>query len=718
MADLSNKTKTDLPRIKEAVEAWYSYFKNNFDMFNRVRSFVFRSTLTADDLSVLANLKKPQLEFNILESYVSRLRGEFSKQEPSLVMSGASGERVDPQLLSTIEGHVRNIMFDANTNSAEYNIYTDLLSGGFSAIQYWTEYEHEDSFDQKICWDRVYDPCLTIFDPLARQSHKGDGAYCGQLFPQRKSDFERQNPNIDLRDLHFTRYNEQFNWSYRNQREDILLICDFYEKRKKKVKIVKLANGKVIDKKAYDIELQKWKNEGRLEQPAMVVSERWTERTIICRYRFIENQILEYEETDFTVLPIIFVDGNSLLLQDDTGTAVTQMARPYVYNAIGAQKLKNFAGQTLANELENMVQHKWIVAKEAIPADYLEAYKKPQLPSVIVHNAYNNNNPDQPLPAPREVQRIPIPQEVTATFGMTDSLCQNILGSYDAALGINDNQLSGVAIVEGATQSNSAAMPYVVGFMQALTQLGKAVVDLIPKYYRTNRTIPVRGIDGKRNYIEIDQNTFDYKPTSLNIKVEAGVNFAIQKSRALSQITSMMQASPLFAQFINEQGLEVILDNMEIRGIDQLKVLAEQFMQNIQQQKQSMQGQPNPIQQKMQIEQEKLALAQQKQQLDQAQLQHSMAQDQVANQIDAGRIAVSKQDSDNDRLEIMQGLRQSGLDHQLERERLETEKEGQAVKLALHSADQHHRHTKDMLDLHHKVLTTPMPVPPEPSAPK
>jgi len=54
------------------------------------------------------------------------------------------------------------------------------------------------------------------------------------------------------------------------------------------------------------------------------------------------------------------------------------MTRPYVYHAKGAQKLKNFAGITLANEMENIVQHKFMIAKEALPKeqDWLAAYKR------------------------------------------------------------------------------------------------------------------------------------------------------------------------------------------------------------------------------------------------------------------------------------------------------------------------------------------------------
>lgn len=41
---------------------------------------------------------------------------------------------------------------------------------------------------------------------------------------------------------------------------------------------------------------------------------------------------------------------------------------------------------------------------------------------------------------------------------------------------------------------------------------------------------------------------------------------------------ALMQVSLLFAQFINTEGLPILLDNLEICGIDQLQAYAEKFI--------------------------------------------------------------------------------------------------------------------------------------------
>lgn len=685
--DVAKKYKDELPRLKKMVRHSADYFETNYKRFNDFRRFVFDSSLTDDDKMVLDTLKKPQIEFNICEAYISRLRGEFSKQEPSVIVMPEDGSEVSADMLDLVKGHLRHIIFDANKNSCEYQVYTDILSGGFSAMKVWTEYAHPMSFDQVIKFDRVYDPTLVGFDPLARTPHKGDGRYCFELYPKTKEEFEEEYPNFSLQGIDFTRSLEGFSWSYSNNGQDVLLLCDFYEKKKKKVKIVQLVNGFVMPMKDYEEFVERWNASGMIEQaPAIKGKPRWTEIETICRWRFLENQVLEYLETDFPSLPIVFVDGNSILIRQGTNHgAFTQMTRPYVYHLKGLQQLKNFAGQTLANELENLVQHKFKVAIESLPDEgpYLDAYTNIQIANTLAYKAFKNDDPKQPIPPPMEIQRIPIPPEVINSFTLVDQMSQSILGSYDASLGINDNQLSGTAIVEGATQSNAAAMPYVVGFMQALSQIARIIVSLIPKYYVTPRTIPVVDEDGHRTYREINkpgQLYMNYDENALNVKVEAGINFTIQKARTLNQIVALSQSMPIFGQFINTQGLKVLIDNLEIQGQEKLKELADEFMQQMaKQQEQQARAQEEAMKNNPQV---------MKQQNERIKIQLDAAKDMAENKLKGAQFGLDMRKTDNEFLRIIQEMHNARAKQKAESEKAHAE-EVRAY------ADMGHQHRMD-----------------------
>jgi hypothetical protein len=611
--ELARKHSDRLPQLKEMVEASYLYFRKNAERYNEFMRFVFDTSLTNDDLTKLASLGKPTLEFNVLEAMVSRLRGEFAKQEPGIMVRASDGvpiEKLTPdfiKMLEVIEAYLREIITDSSNDGLQYNVYTDLLGGGYSVVEMFTDYINELSFDQQIIARRVFDPTLTGFDPLARESHKGDGNYCFQLYPKSKEEFQEEFGEEATEDMKFSRGIGDFSWSYNTQKKDIILVCDFYEKKRKKIKIVKLSNGHIINKKHYEELLEEWNKREFIEVPPIPIEERDSEMEHIVRYRFCETKVLSYDETDYKFLPLVFIDGNSIEIKDYDNNAACQMTRPYAYHAKGIQRLKNFSGQTVGAEIENMVQHKFKVCIEAIPEDFQEAYRNVQQADVLMYNAFYKDNPEVQLPPPMEIQRTPTPPIVESTFLGSDRVTQAILGNYDSVLGTNDKDISGIGIANGAIQSSAASTPYLMGYIKGLNRICQIAVDLIPKYYVTPRSLPIRTPDGKRSYQLINKKSqngqptqqsveINYKPHELQVKVEAGVNTAIQKQVALEQIIRMMQASPLFAQFINTSGLETILDNMDIRGIEGLKVKALEFQEMLKKQQEEQAQQPDPMQ--------------------------------------------------------------------------------------------------------------------------
>ena len=705
---MSKKHQDRLEDIKDKIRASHDYFRDNVTRYHEFVNFVFNSSLVPNEIDKLQVLQKPALEFNILEAMVSRLRGEFSKQEPCIDARAADGvplEKLTPEFMKTIdviESHLREIFFDGDNDLLENRVYLDLLAGGFSVAEVYTDYINVFSFEQRIFVERVFDVTLTGFDPLARDSHKGDGAYCFQMIPKNREEFEEEFGKDATKDMKFTNASEggggsesSFQWSYKNQQQDIVLVVDFYEKHKVKKKIVKLSNGHVMIKKDYDRFITLWEESGVLEQAPIIIEERWTEVENIERYRICGQKVLDHTVTNFKHLPLVFIDGNSVIIRKDDTSSSSQMCRPYVYHAKGIQQLKNFSGQTLANEIENMNMNMWVVAAEAIPEAYKDAYINPQQGGNIVYNAFYKDDPSQPLPPPREVQRIMTPPIVEQTFLGSDQVTQTILGSYDGALAMNGSQLSGVAIQQGALQSNAAALPYLMGYIAGMNRIAQIIVDLIPKFYLTPRSIPVRGIDGKRSYKVIntqevpegeDALFMGYDSNDLEIRVAAGPNSAIQKQVALDQISRMMQSSQLFAEFINTKGLETIVDNLDIRGADQMKASAAEFMKEQlakQQQSEKMQqqqaGMPDPM---VELGNKDIDM---RHQTAMADIQIKKEKAETERLKDMGTLALNRQKANQDFIKIMAQIKLEHSRHQREIISQEQEIDRAAFDMALGS---------------------------------
>ncbi len=689
--DVAKTYQSQLTRIKDNVRRSYDYFKPNYDRYNEFRRFVFESSLNSEEITLLMTLSKPQLEFNVMEAYISRLLGEFSKQEPDIEVSADDQNVADPMTIKVVEAHLRHTLSDSNNHHSRYEVYKDILSGGFSVMKVTTDYAHPMSLDQIIKIERAFDPTLCGFDPLARYSHKGDGRFCFELFPKSKEEFLDEYPDVSIDTLTFRRDLAGFNWSYLNDSTPVIMIADYYEKKKKKTTIIKTSEGKTMTQKQYKEMLGSW---DKFEMPPAVVGSRSTMLENITRYRLIENKIIEYEETDFTMLPFIFFDGNSVLIKTPKNGNVRQVTRPYVYHAKGAQRLKNYAGISLANEIENIVQHKFMVAKEALPKEeeYLQAYKDVQKANVMIFNSVYEENPTQPINNPiREIAKVPCPPEILQAFSGADQLMQNILGNYDASLGINNNQSSGKALEISALQSNATAMPYIVGYMQGLQRVAQIYVDLMPKYYTTPSTLPVMDEDGQKSFIKINQQggvDVFFDSNALNVIVKAGASFQVQKSRTIMMTKELMGMSPLMAQFMAEKGLPFILDNMEGRGIEQLKDMVDEWTKEMQQQKQlAMQQQQsemqnNPAMIKMQQNQQKM---------------------QLDNQKSQAQFAVDMAKIQQDEKKIMVDLQQSKDDNLVQIVKANTERFSKQMDVQLKKIDMQHRHAKEVIELHHAV---------------
>ena len=707
MSEIAKKHSDQLARIKQNVENAYDSFLKNYERYNKFRNFVFVTTISETERSVLTELRKPQIEFNILEAYISRLCGEFSKSVPSIKISAKDGKEVDGKLIELIEGHIRYILKEANKQGLEYNCYRDTLSGGFSCMKIYTEYSGEMSFHQDIVMRRVYDPTLVGFDPLASLGDKSDAEYCFEIVPKRFEDFKRENPGLAFKDMKFSRRESTaenlgpFQWSIKSGKDDLVLVADYYEKKKVKKTIVLLADGQVMTTKEYDEFVEQWKMEGRIEQPPIIIGKpRTTEIIKIVRYKVIENQVFDYEETDFKRLPLIFIDGNSIIAKQGTSGQVSQMTRPYIYQAVGAQKLKNFAGQSLANELENMGPQKTVVALESIPDNYLDGYTDPQNTIIQVYNAFHNGDVNVPLPPPIQPTRPQIPPEISNAFMAADSIVQNVLGSFDATMSkLTEQQISGIAIQESITLSNSAAMPYVYSYLLGLQSAAQMAIDMIPLYIRTPRTIPVINSEGKKSYVKVNQDggiSLDYDHDAIQVSVEAGVSFNVQQSKALQQIIALMNASPLFSEFINESGLDIILDNVEIRNIESLRERSEQWMQKRMQQKQQAMEQAK---QQPQIEQQMVQIAaqqvQSENQVGMAKVQLQAATEQTKAQIKQAELEMDAQKNQTELIKVMADIQLEEMKLGLDRQKQTDERLGKILDAKLKQSEHHHK-SKDM----------------------
>lgn len=700
---LDPKSPEKLKLIHQKVNRGYISDKDNWDRFRYFRKFIYENSVSGDEAAVWTSMSKPIMQFPFLEPYISRAVGEFLDQLPSIYLSPKEGAKVDLQLIEFLQDYGRYILHEAHRENTQVAIFEDGLSGGFSAAEVFVDYSHSKSFEKVIRFRKEVKPTCTFWDSMAESKTRHDGEFCGRIHYFTEEEFRRKWPKIDIEQMQWSKTFGSFNWSFVLDNIKIIAVCEFYEKKYEKEKIVQIATGEVMTQDEYETLKQDWQREEVIEQLPIIIpdKQRDTLVPIICRYICIENQIIEYTQTNYNSFPLIFCDGNSKWLASSAGGSDEHlMTRPYPMGAKDAQRLKNYAGVCLADELQSMVQHKFMAALEGIPkqADYRNAYKDVQHAALLIYNQYANDDKDKPVNPPREIQRVPAPPEVMQAYIESERAVQGILGSFDSGQSLYQADLSGKAIEKGSIVSNSSLKPYINNYMISLTQIFYVILELLPKTIKTPRTMPVMRKNGKLESVMVNEKggvTLNYDVQDLHIRIEAGVNTEIQKIRNIELLTKAGQMSAALSQFLGEEGADIIIKNLPMEGGDELEERYQTWRKQQAQQKQQMmqvqmqQMQNNPAIMRAQNESKKIDIDAK---LGEAQLK-----------LDAYELELQERDLQNKQLEAMVKAHIAKMDNESKIFKANAEELRAAADMAMKAADLHHKHNKDTLELHHKV---------------
>jgi hypothetical protein len=622
MPSSTNESAEKLQRLTYAVEDWMDFFKQNNERYYKFIGFVYSTSISKNEAAILQELARPQIQAVVLEAHLDHLRGEFSGNTPSPVIQPAAG---DPQLApqaEAVENHFRYIF--ENTKNIQLKIFDGMIDGGFANCKVITEYVNTKDLDQYITLKGVHDNTLCGYDPLAKEIHKGDGKYSFEIYPKAKAEVEKEY-GITLEQIEFNAVpSDAFSWffsqGFGTQRQKIVMVCDFYEKEITYKMYYLITDPTHPDQQItmlredYRRMVKEWEDKGVPLAAPKILKKVKREEVKIKKYIFIGNQILEEEDLDeWEFLPHVFFDAKSKWMKDGR-----QMTRPYAYHAMDVQKAKNVCLQNIINEIENARQTDVVIPKEAIPSEeeYQQGWINPQkAQAALVYNQFSQN-PTQtvPLNPPQVLQRAPVSDAVIQMYQITDQTIQAILGNYDAQQGVQ-NDMSGIAIENGATQSNKAASQLWDNYRTCMNQVLKIMVSLFPKYITTARTIPIIDQKGKRGWLRVNdtqQNPIykiEYEMNDLLVEVKMDANFEVQRNRLLKTLQGLMKALPQskFSAFLNDpRGINLILDNIECKDISLVKERYEEFSKE-QEQKQAQQQQValqmNPEMNKMRIEQ-------------------------------------------------------------------------------------------------------------------
>jgi myosin heavy subunit len=237
---------------------------------------------------------------------------------------------------------------------------------------------------------------------------------------------------------------------------------------------------------------------------------------------------------------------------------------------------------------------------------------------------------------------------------------------------------------------------------------------MMPKIYKTPRSIPFMGIDGKRSYkvVNDDKNPngiyMDFNPNDFNISITVGVNAEVSKRISVNQMITMAKMGGWFDEFIVTKCLPEFVSNLDVRHQKAFMKKAEEFMAEKQQEKEAkkqemMKNPPiDPVRAQISMKQAELN---QKHQVDEEKLQQSRLQMQIDTEFKAAEMQQKDGEMQLDAIKALASAKSDQAAAFASIQKADSENLRSNVDLAIQLSKHHEDVKKDKLDRIERVLT-------------
>ena len=174
---------------------------------------------------------------------------------------------------------------------------------------------------------------------------------------------------------------------------------------------------------------------------------------------------------------------------------------------------------------------------------------------------------------------------MAAAIQQSDNDLKSTGGFNDASLGIRGAQESGKAIRSRQQQDEMANSHYLDNLARAIRQVGRVIVDLIPRIYDTAWVMRINGLDEKARTVMVyagDENQptdeqmeqipaavekiYDVSAQQYDVTISVGPSFQTKRQEALDSLVQFVQAYPNVFPMIGD----LLAENMDWPGAKQV----------------------------------------------------------------------------------------------------------------------------------------------------
>jgi Phage P22-like portal protein len=515
------------------------------------------------------NAGRPALTHNRLQAFCAQVENEARQQKPQIRFSPV--EDADEDTAEIYEGLARHIQYDSRASIAYENAVVYQTGGGFGFFRLLADYCDGESFDQELKIESIPDP-FSVYGLLTPAIRGQKARYAFVVTTISRDEYKAQFGEKDEDEISNFADSDGDGWVTK----DYVRIAEYWRLETRNRTIALLEDGSVVDA-------------DQVPEGVPIVKTRTVDEDVVRFCKIDGHRILPDSETEWVTpnIPIYPVLGKSLIVD----------GKPQLFSLIrfqrDPQKLINYTKSRIAESLATAPISPYIGAEGQFAGHEREwATANTTLRPYLEYKATNVLG--QPVPPPqRQVYEPPI-QALSVFLAQEIDELKAISGIFDASLGNESNETSGVAIARRQQQSNTANLHFLDNLTRAHESCGRDIAAAIPQVYDTARMVRILGTDEEQKIVKVNQLHVDEQGVPRHYQLSAGkYDVAVTQGRSIStkrletfeSISQLVQAQPQLLQVLGD----VLFRNSDMAGADEI---SERFKKLLPPPLQEQQGQP------------------------------------------------------------------------------------------------------------------------------
>ena len=488
---------------------------------------------------------KPVLVLNQLMPYAHQVVNDIRQARLAVRVTPVDND-ADKDTAEVLSGLVRNIERTSNALNAYTTASLNAVGAGIGWIRLGAQYTDEQTFDQEPYIDRILDFRSVYIDPASEALDGSDAEYCFIETTMPLEVFEERYPDADTKGFDDT------------GKEGEVCVVEHYYKHYDKDTLYRVK----VDQDIINTHSEGLESLDAELVPYEIIDERPVSlpKVYHCIYG-AEEDPLEKTEFPSKYIPIVPVIGQEVYIDNE------RQFHSLIRQAKDAQMMYNYHKSESTYMLALQPKAPVIGAEGSFASDpqaWSDSNRKsiPYLEYKVIHDENG-----QRVEPPTRMPPIQGSQSVMAeAMGAREDI-RLALGMPQANMGETVGDLSGVAIRNKQIEGDNATFHFVDNLATSITQVGRILVDMIPRLYSEAKILRILGEDGQEENIPVNQpfaKTEDGKiPASKNTNIDGiydlgagkydvvcdvGASYSSQRQETADKLIQLVAAKPEIAE--------------------------------------------------------------------------------------------------------------------------------------------------------------------------